>query len=115
VWGAVLTMLFFALELIAPVYIATMFNKIQDAGGFANQGSLSQHGAGDGIPANQVWESTRPSSSSRVQRQRERLRQHAANLIERQSDEALGHSAALKPPWAMKMATRPNHEYKGLS
>ena len=62
VWGATLMIVFIALvSLIAPVYIAPLFNKYTTLNGHAHQGTDSQHGARE-------RNSRRPMSTSSMRR-----------------------------------------------
>ena len=86
VWGATLTIVFAAfVSLIAPVYIAPLFNKyttVQDA---RNQGPDSQHGARERNSGNRRLRVRCVAAVESGKRQRQRVCRNIAHFAERQS------------------------------
>jgi STE24 endopeptidase len=67
VWGAVLMIVFFAfVSLIAPVYIAPLFNKYKSLENVRVKDSILRMARANGIPANDVYEFDASRQSNRV-------------------------------------------------
>jgi STE24 endopeptidase len=67
VWGAVLTIVFFAfVSLIAPVYIAPLFNKYKKLEDARIKGPILSMARANGIPATDVYEFDASEQSNRV-------------------------------------------------
>ena len=67
VWGAVLMIVFFAfVSLIAPVYIAPLFNKYKSLENVRVKDSILQMARANGIPARDVYEFDASKQSNRV-------------------------------------------------
>ena len=67
VWGAVLMIVFFAfVSLIAPVYIAPLFNKYKSLEDVRVKASILQMARANGIPARDVYEFDASKQSNRV-------------------------------------------------
>jgi len=67
VWGAVLMIVFFAfVSLIAPVYIAPLFNKYKSLENVRVRDSILQMARANGIPARDVYEFDASRQSNRV-------------------------------------------------
>jgi STE24 endopeptidase len=67
VWGAVLTIVFFAfVSLIAPVYISPLFNKYKTLEDARIKDPILSMARANGIPATNVWEFDASEQSNRV-------------------------------------------------
>jgi STE24 endopeptidase len=67
VWGAVLTIVFFAfVSLIAPVYISPLFNKYKTLEDARIKDPILSMARANGIPATSVWEFDASEQSNRV-------------------------------------------------
>lgn len=67
VWGAVLTIVFFAfVSLIAPVYISPLFNKYKPLEDARIKDPILSMARANGIPATNVWEFDASEQSNRV-------------------------------------------------
>lgn len=67
VWGAVLTIVFFAfVSLIAPVYISPLFNKYKTLEDARIRDPILSMARANGIPATNVWEFDASEQSNRV-------------------------------------------------